>query len=309
MVFSFFGGKKNISSWIYSQITDDIKKNTKIFTEVFSGAYWVYFNNDFSFADKIVYNDKNIYLTNFFASCLREDFIDKLKYEIENPNGILYFNDSQFETPRKAYEHYYKYFKELFYKLREELMINNIGKDIKIDIPDIELAFKYGVFLRHTFSGLSHEKAGYSYSSTSFKENKCNLPKSQHLKKIYKNDDMRNKLSKVDAFECLDFKEHILKYDSPQTLFYVDPPYFKTEGCYYRGDNHFGQVGHVRLAETLNNIQGRFILSYYDFEGLDKMYPKTKFRWETKSFTKASTTIFNMSIEDKQGEEVLIMNF
>jgi hypothetical protein len=38
------------------------------------------------------------------------------------------------------------------------------------------------------------------------------------------------------------------------------------------------------------------------------MYPKDKFRWEEKSFTKASTTISNLSLENKQGHEILIMN-
>lgn len=312
MLFSFFGGKRNASPWIYSQITDEIKKNTTTFTEVFSGVFWVYFNNDFSFADKIIYNDKNVYLTNFFATCSSPEFIERLKYEITNPKGLLYFDDSQFADSEDAYNYYYPYFKKLFYELRDELMTNHLGKEVIINIPDVDLAFKYAVLLRHSFSGLSSEKAGYSYSSTSFHKGKrCPIPKSQHLSRLYEHPEMINKLSKVNAFETLDFKDHIKKYDSPTTLFYLDPPYKTTENQYYRGDEHFGEKGHKRLAEVLTKIQGKFILSYYDFEGLDVMYPKDKFRWETKAFTKMSTSIANSdkTIEQKTGIEVLIMNF
>ena len=117
------------------------------------------------------------------------------------------------------------------------------------------------------------------------------------------------KLNKVKTFECLDFEKHVEKYDSETTLFYCDPPYYSTEFQYYRGAEHFGKEGHQRLADVLKNIDGKFILSYYDFEGLNSMYPKDKFRWEEKSFTRASTTISSQSMEEKQGHEILIMNY
>ncbi len=308
MLFSFFGGKRNQSPWIYLQITDEIKKNTTTFSEVFAGVFWVYFNNDFSFADNIIFNDMNQYLTNFFASCSDPRFIAKLKYELDE--GILKFEPEKFPSPKESYDHYYSYFKKMFYDLREELMFQHMGKEVVIDVPDIDLAFKYAILLRHSFSGLSNEKAGYSYSASSYKEGKkCPKPKSQYLRRIFEEDNMIKKLSKVSSFEYLDFAEHIAEYDSPTTLFYLDPPYFSTEKKYYRGDEHFGKEGHKKLANILNNIQGKFILSYYNFDELEVFYPKNKFRWEHKSFTKASTSITNKNIELKQGHEVLIMNF
>lgn len=308
MTFSFFGGKRTQSPWIYSQITDEIKNNTTTFSEVFSGVFWVYFSNDFSFVDNIIYNDMNQYLTNFFATCSDPKFIKKLEYELDE--GILKFEPENFPSPKEAYDHYYSYFKKMFYDIREELMFQHMGKEIEINIPDIDLAFKYAILLRHSFSGLSNEKAGYSYSPASYKEGKkCPKPKSQLLRKLFDDDKMLEKLSNVTTFEYLDFEEHIAKYDSPTTLFYIDPPYSGTENKYYRGDKHFGKEGHERLAKVLNNIQGKFILSYYDFGDLSTFYPKDKFRWEEKSFTKASTSITKKDIKQKQGHEVLIMNY
>jgi DNA adenine methylase len=165
--------------------------------------------------------------------------------------------------------------------------------------------------LRHAFSGISNDKqCGFSYSASSYIEGKkCPEPKSQMLIRKVRDQKLIDKLQKVEAFECLDFEDHINKYDSKETLFYLDPPYKDTEFQYYRGAEHFGSFGHKRLSNILKNIQGKFILSYYDFDGLDEMYPKDKFRWEGKSFTRASTTISNQTLEEKQGHEILIMNY
>jgi len=307
---SYFGGKSKMSPWIYSFITPEIKKSTKIFTEVFSGAFWLYFNEDFSFADTIIYNDMNQYLTNFYA-CVSDPKYANYLEKLSQPGELLHFNVNLKSTPKETYDHYYSYFRDLFQKYRQELYYDKINQDINIIIPDFDLAVKYGIMLRHAFSGISNDKkCGYSYSASSYYDGKpCPEPKSQMLIRRVRDEKLINKLSKVTAFECLDFEEHINKYDSKETLFYLDPPYFGTEFQYYRGDEHFGKEGHERLANLLHNIKGKFILSYYDFDGLDKMYPKNEYKWEEKLFFRNSTSISNMSLEKKQGKEVLIMNY
>ena len=59
MYFSYFGGKKKAADWIFSQIPESIKKETKTFTEVFSGAFWVYAQNDWSFIDVKIKTDNH----------------------------------------------------------------------------------------------------------------------------------------------------------------------------------------------------------------------------------------------------------
>ena len=54
-------------------------------------------------------------------------------------------------------------------------------------------------------------------------------------------------------------------------------------------------------------MKGKFSLSYYDFDGLNDMYPKDKYKWETKEFVKASGAKAGES--QSIGEEVLIMNY
>jgi DNA adenine methylase len=63
-------------------------------------------------------------------------------------------------------------------------------------------------------------------------------------------------------------------YDSESTFFYVDPPHMGKEDYYINND--FNRNSHYELAETLNNIKGKFLLSYYYFDGLEDLYPKCK---------------------------------
>ena len=306
---SYFGGKNRMSEYIYSQITEQMKKEIKTFTEVFSGAFWVATNEDFSFCDTIVYNDMNSYLTNFFASCREPEFIKYLQKQFEE-GGDFYYDVNIKEDPKETYDFNYDKFKELFLEVKQELYKDMEGKDIIIDIPNYDLALKYGFMLRHAFSGIPSKKIGFSYSASSYKEGKkVPEPKSQILLRNIIKDKVQDNLNKISSFETLDFEEHINKYDSNETLFYVDPPYFAHESDYYRGDEYFGIEGHQRLADVLTNIDGKFILSYYEFPGLEEMYPKDKYTWKVKAFNKASTSNVKDGKKDKKGYEVLIMNY
>ena len=62
--------------------------------------------------------------------------------------------------------------------------------------------------------------------------------------------------------ECLPYAEVISRYDSQDSLFYVDPPYYDYENYY--GREIFGKEDFTRLAEQLVRIKGRFILSIND---------------------------------------------
>lgn len=309
MIISYFGGKNRMSKWIYSHITEEMKKNSKTFTEVFSGAFWVYANEDFSFCDRIIYNDMNSYITNFFACCRDPKFIEYLKEQYE-PGNLLHFDSEISEIPQEIYDYNYKKFKKIFLQYRQELYKDTEGQEINISIPDYDMAFKYGFMLRHAFSGIPSKRIGYSYSASSYKVGKkVPEPKSQILLRNIQKDKIQDKLKKVTAFESLDFAEHINKYDSTETIFYVDPPYYKHEDNYFRGEEYFGIQGHQRLADSLTKIKGKFLLSYYNFDGLDEMYPKDKYTWVLKEFNRASTSNVKDETIDKKGYEVLIMNY
>lgn len=62
------------------------------------------------------------------------------------------------------------------------------------------------------------------------------------------------------TMECLPWEECIRRYDTPETLFFMDPPYWKTEG--YGVPFDLGQYD--RLAAVMRAMKGKAILTIND---------------------------------------------
>jgi len=73
--------------------------------------------------------------------------------------------------------------------------------------------------------------------------------------------------------ECNDAIKVIKSRDAKDSLFYCDPPYFNSEMGHYEG---FSEDDFERLLTTLANIEGRFLLSSYPSDLLDKFAKKHK---------------------------------
>ena len=80
-----------------------------------------------------------------------------------------------------------------------------------------------------------------------------------YANKLDKLKQVRERLRKV-IVEHLDFEECIRKYDTPDALFFLDPPYLGAEH-YYKND--FTIEDHKRLLNLLPTIKGKFILTTY----------------------------------------------
>ncbi|AYK08882.1 DNA adenine methylase [Brevibacillus laterosporus] len=100
--------------------------------------------------------------------------------------------------------------------------------------------------------------------------------------------------------ENTDYKTIIEKYDTPGTLFYIDPPYIGREKYYAGG---FKEEDHRELAYILQNIEGKVIVSYYDDPLLLEIYPN----WRRETF-KSFKQVVNGSCNNST-EELLLMNF
>ncbi len=81
---------------------------------------------------------------------------------------------------------------------------------------------------------------------------------------------IQKRLLKV-IIENKNFSELIEQYDKETTLFYCDPPYYKSEKRYIK-DIVFGKQEHILLYETLCNIKGKFVLSYNDDDFIKELY-------------------------------------
>jgi DNA adenine methylase len=81
--------------------------------------------------------------------------------------------------------------------------------------------------------------------------------------------DVHDRLSGV-VIESLPYQDLVPRYDRPGTLFYLDPPYWGSEGDY--GAGIFGREDFTRLADLLAGIKGRFVLSLNDVPGVREVF-------------------------------------
>jgi DNA adenine methylase len=74
------------------------------------------------------------------------------------------------------------------------------------------------------------------------------------------------------VIENRDFEQVINSYDRDTTFFYLDPPYYELTDYGSQGSSEFTTNDHVRLLHSLNNIQGKFLLSINDHPTVREMY-------------------------------------
>jgi DNA adenine methylase len=72
------------------------------------------------------------------------------------------------------------------------------------------------------------------------------------------------------VIENLDWLAFISRYDRPGTLFYLDPPYWASEGDY--GAGMFIRGDFQRMADKLQAIEGKFLLSINDRPEVREMF-------------------------------------
>jgi len=269
---SYIGGKSRMAKWISSYIPNDIE----IYVEVFGGAFWVYVNGDVHNRPnlkKVIYNDFNRYMVNLFECCKTPAEFHSFMKETESQNEELF----------------YQYKKEVF----DDNDVNNVT------LGDMDFAMKYSYIVTQVFSGLNPEKSKFIDLKGKYKS------KFDSFRGRLINPKFTEKLKLIDVCENMDYSEVIEKYDSPSTYFYVDPPYWKTENYYSLHD--FDREDHEKLCIQLKNIEGRFSLSYYDFELLGEWLPSDEFVWIRKEFMKAASA--RKDTKQNKGEELLIMNY
>lgn len=272
MALSYIGGKSRIGLWIRNYIPTDIET----YVESFSGMFWVFFKMElpnYKNLKTVVYNDFNPLNVNLF-------------------NCIVNYTDFY-----EVIKDYKSQDKELFDKFQKEIF----HPDFKVDLsePDYHTAAKYAYVLSQVWSGTNPEKSKFIDLKGKYKS------KFDSFKGKLQDSKWQGYFDKITVTENMDFQEVIEKYDGPKTYFYCDPPYYKTEDYY--ANHAFGIETHERLANCLKSIEGKFSLSYYDFDQLSEWFPKDEYKWESKEFSKAAMAKAGKA--QTKGVELLIMNY
>ncbi|MHB8285729.1 MAG: DNA adenine methylase [Caulobacteraceae bacterium] len=95
-------------------------------------------------------------------------------------------------------------------------------------------------------------------------------------------EDLHTRLAGV-IIERLSFERFIPRYDAPDTLFYVDPPYYGTEDYY--GAELFSRADFETLRATLAVIKGRFILSINDCPQTREIFSEFEIRAASTTYS------------------------
>lgn len=279
-MFPYIGGKSHHVKWMDALFPS--KFDT--FVEVFGGAGWVSVKSPkVAQATKRIYNDFNPLLANVYE-CFRQD-----------PARVLALMTATTKSDLATYQSYQK---ELFETLDWTTVV----------LGDVDLAVKYLYLQTQVFAGTPLSATNVPYF-TELKAGGKYPSKYDTLRKKLADPRITDRLRQITAVEKLDCVDLIKKYDSPNTFFYVDPPYHSME-FYYSQD--FPRDKHRELADVLGNIKGKFALSYYEFDDLKLFYPDTKFHWHRQTVYRSAAT---RSGKDKnystksRGTEILIMNY
>jgi DNA adenine methylase len=147
------------------------------------------------------------------------------------------------------------------------LFRDEIRSGALVDSLERALAFYY--LLEGGFAGKWY--AGWAYGLTCDRNNSWHprageiLDISERLKHVY--------IDRLDFTTCI---EH---WDSPDTLFFCDPPYLtahhhdKIPTHYYGG---FKDARHKELSEVLHSIKGKFLLTYDEAPLIRELYADCK---------------------------------
>lgn len=152
-------------------------------------------------------------------------------------------------------------------------------------LTDIQRAARYFVLIK-----TSYGSKGTHYGAV--RKNVENLK--EYLSFVQK------RLSSV-VIENKSYEGILDKYDSKDTLFYLDPPYYGAEK-YYSAD--FDIKHHQHLNKLLCNVEGKFILSYNDDSYIRHLY---------KNFSileiERNNNLTSRYDENRRYKEIIIKNY
>ncbi len=156
-------------------------------------------------------------------------------------------------------------------------------------LTDVQRAARFLYLSKNTYAGLVARR-NYRTSVTQLTGfNPDRLPEIL--------EETRKRLARVQI-ENLPYEEVLRRYDRPTTLFYLDPPYYARK--LYRFNLEHKDF--VRMAEALDGIKGKFVLSLNDLPPVREIFKGFKIRGIAFHYTA-------QKIAGRQYKEVLITNF
>lgn len=157
--------------------------------------------------------------------------------------------------------HYPQFLDVLRFQLTTRAEFNRLVDTRPETLTDLERAARFRYLQRTALGG---KVSGRNFGVSIDRPGRFNLTTLEPML-----EDLHSRLSGV-VIECLDFEAFIRRYDSPGTLFYLDPPYWGSEGDY--GKALFSRQDFQRLADVVTGLQGRFLMSINDVPEIREVF-------------------------------------
>jgi DNA adenine methylase len=264
--FSWYGGKFSHLKWLLP-IIDNTQHD--LYVESFGGSAAILLNKRPSPVE--VYNDRHSEVVNFFRTLRtqKEELIELLEL-----------------TPYS----------------REEF-VESLG-DLN-GLSDLERARRFYVRARQVRTGLVTvaTKGNWAYIKKDHNKATKALTVSRWLNGISMLADICCRLKDVQI-ENLDALDVIKRYDTEETLHYIDPPYMMETRNGHGYAHEFSDKEHQNLLDVLLTLKGKVCISSY----WNDLYKEALSKWYIKRINKiALSTISGKT--PKTREEVLWANF
>lgn len=149
--------------------------------------------------------------------------------------------------------HYPQFLETLRFQLTTRAEFERLVRVDPDTLTDLERAARFLYLQRTAFGG---KVSGRNFGVAKERPGRFNLTTLEPML-----EDLHGRLAGV-VIECLDWSAFIPRYDGPDTLFYLDPPYWGCEDDY--GRQMFARDDFARLAGMLAGLRGRFVLSLND---------------------------------------------
>lgn len=268
----YIGGKYRQAKFIQANLPN---LSFDTYVSVFGGMMWDFLRlkpDSFS-VQHVVYNDINQLNTNLFRCVINQRFHELYKVIKDIPNN----------EPER-----FKQYQEEIYS--PALVLNNE--------PNFDIAMKYAYVLTNVFSGLAPATAKFVKGKEGFEtfKKKLDINNTRHA-------NLRRNIGRINEVVQMDFADVISRYNSGSTFFFVDPPYVGTEDYY--SNSKFNYNDHTRLRASLDTVEGKFQLCYYETDLLSKLYTDKKFFWVKKDFVVGSSS----AKKKNKKPEVIVTNY
>nr|WP_241216795.1 DNA adenine methylase [Sphingomonas koreensis] len=195
---------------------------------------------------------------------------------------------------RVLQEHYPYFIDMLRWRVASRAEFNRLLGQDPARLTDLQRAARFLYVQRLGFGG---KVAGRTFGVDASQPARFNVTKLEPLLA-----DIHERLCGV-WIEQLDFEAFLTKWDRPGALFYLDPPYWDSEGDY--GAELFGRADFERLAAVLRGLKGKFLVSINDTPGVRSCFDRFRMAEVTTTYSIATA-----AIGAKQGaRELLISNY